>query len=119
MKVNRAILEARLRDTSQAFAPLANALLPYGYSITQEGESSVILQAGNNKILVELVPGNVKSPQYLLSKLGDEMTLTEVRNILYGHPGFAVDLGGSEMIAVFVRESRETPASVAKTLLHE
>ncbi len=119
MKVNRSLLEARLKDTSQSFAPLANALLAYGYSITFQDDLSVILQAGNNKILVELDSGNSEPPQYLLSKLGDEMTLTEVRNILHGHPGFAVDLDHGEKITVYVRESKETPASVVKALLHE
>ncbi len=119
MRVSRALAEARLKDTSQAFAPLANALLAYGYNIVNQDETSVILQAGNRKVLVELDSGNAEPQKYLLSKLGDETSLTEVRNILHGHPGFNVDLGGAEKICVYVRESTETPAETVKQLLHE
>lgn len=119
MKVSRAIAEAKLKDTSRAFLPLANALLPYGYSIVHQDETSVILQAGNNKVLVELTTDNAEPPAYHLSKMGAEETLTEVRNILFGHPGFVVDLGDSEKITVMVRESMEAPRSIVKQLLHE
>lgn len=119
MKVSRAIAEAKLKDTSRAFLPLANALMHYGYNIVFQDETSVILQAGNNKVLAELITGNAQPPGYHLSRMGAEETLTEVRNILFGNPGFVVDLGDSEKITVMVRESMEAPGSIVKQLLHE
>lgn len=81
--------------------PLADALLPYSYSVKSYDEKTLTLRAGNGaEVTFETI--SMKPVKASLSSEGDEWAIRQVADLLQNHPAF-----------IFTRESQgEVPWTI-------
>jgi hypothetical protein len=90
MKIRRWQLDESLHEEdTNDHHPIAQALLPYGYTVEGEGPGKMDLRHGTSKIRVEVIR---RDPELILRMfaLGPVEALVHAKNILIGTPGFVI-----------------------------
>jgi hypothetical protein len=98
--------------------PLADALLPYGYTVVGFEEKNLTLRAGNGMdVKFELLK---MSPLTASLSEGDEWAVRQIADVLRGHPAFTFirEPEGDIPWKVEIKESAAVNAAVVRSALY-
>lgn len=101
------------------FKPLADALLPYSYTVKYSDGQKVVMQSGNGAEVTFEKVGSNPTKVTIMAGEGDEWAIRQVADLLQTHPGFEFqkEASGEAPWTIQFKESKLAQLGVVRDTL--